>query len=108
MNILSISIGFVFFVAIVCFFIFTYLNIKKSESLKKYAKIIGWIGISILGMLVLSGIVSKEANLFISIVFINYIKAVYFTVIAVGMFFIFKKLFSKIKNLITHRKIKTA
>ena len=97
MNILSITIGVLLFIGIICFAFYTFINIKQSKSLFKYFKIICWIGVGILATMMITGLISKSSNLFMSLVFVNYIKAVYYAYMITGFIFFIKKTSNIIK-----------
>ncbi|HCM5085959.1 TPA: hypothetical protein N3K56_005191 [Klebsiella aerogenes] len=98
MNILSIASGVIVFCLFIAFFIYTGMNIKNSKKLKKIYKVIGWIGVVLLASLFISVHLSREVHIILSLVFVHYLKLIYSFTFILGVFFLGKKIYSKIKS----------
>ncbi|EBO3235756.1 hypothetical protein A6C39_10545 [Salmonella enterica] len=98
MNILSIVSGVIVFCLFIAFFIYTGINIKKSKKLTKIYKNIGWLGVSLLASLFISVHLSREVHIILSLIFVHYLKLTYSMTFIFGVFFLGKKIYSKIKG----------
>lgn len=98
MNILSIASGVIVFCLFIAFFIYTGMNIKNSKKLKKIYKVIGWIGVVLLASLFISVHLSREVHIILSLVFVHYLKLIYSFTFILGVFFLGKKIYSKVKS----------
>lgn len=98
MNILSIVYGVIVFCLFIAFFIYTGINIKNSKKLTKIYKNIGWLGVASLASLFISVHLSREAHIILSLIFVHYLKITYSMTFILGIFFLGKKIHSKIKG----------
>lgn len=108
MNILTTSIGIALFLMIIIFMAYSVYNIRKNTKLKSFYKKLLWVGLGILFVLAISSKTIPEFHSFMSLVLINYIKAMYFSVIGFGFFYIGKSIYNKMKTIITKIKIRAA
>lgn len=106
-NILAITIGVAFFIFLLSFIIYSVVNIRKSKKLKDLYKKMLWVGVGIMFCNALSSVISNDAHSFTTLVFINYIKFIYFSVVALGFFFIARNVYNKLKNLIIKIKVRS-
>ena len=97
MNILSIASGVIVFCLFIAFFIYTGIKIKNSKELIKIYKNIGWVGVALLASLFISVHLSREVHIVLSLVFVHYLKLTYSMTFILGVFFLVKKTYSKIK-----------
>ncbi|EIS5756593.1 hypothetical protein LZ898_004630 [Salmonella enterica] len=108
MNTLAIIIGVILFLFIIAFITYSVVNIRKHKQLKDlYAKLL-WVGIVIALINAISSSFSSEFHTFMASVFINYIKAMYYSVIAFGFFFILRSLYNRFKSLVEKLQNKAA
>lgn len=98
MNILSIVSGVIVFCLFIAFFIYTGINIKNSKKLTKIYKNIGWLGVALLASLFISVHLSREVHIILSLIFAHYLKITYSMTFILGIFFLVKKIHSKIKG----------
>ncbi|EPB5132872.1 hypothetical protein ACRSGA_001688 [Escherichia coli] len=108
MNTLAITIGITLFFMLVIFMAYSVYNIRKNAKLKSFYKKLLWVGLGILFVLAISSKTVPEFHMFMSLVLINYIKAMYFSVVGFGFFYIGKSIYNKIKTIITKIKVRAA
>ncbi|WKZ94982.1 hypothetical protein P0E69_23075 (plasmid) [Chimaeribacter arupi] len=108
MNTLAITIGITLFLMLVIFMAYSVYNIRKSAKLKSFYKKLLWVGLGILFVLAISSKTVPEFHVFMSLVLMNYIKAMYFSVVGFGFFYICKSIYKKIKTIITKIKVRAA
>lgn len=108
MNTLTTSIGIALFLMIIIFMAYSVYNIRKNAKLKCFYKKLLWVGLGILFVLAISSKTVPEFHSFMSLVLINYIKAMYFSVVGFGFFYIGKGIYNKMKNIITKIKVRAA
>ncbi|MDW1257557.1 hypothetical protein [Klebsiella pneumoniae] len=108
MNTLAIIIGIIFFLFIIAFITYSVVNIRKHKQLKDlYAKLL-WAGIAIALVNAVSSSISADFHASMANLFVNYIKAMYYSVIAFGFFFILRSLYNRFKSLVQKLQNKSA
>lgn len=108
MNILTTSIGIALFLMIIIFMVYSVYNIRKNAKLKSFYKKLLWVGLGILFVLAISSKTIPEFHVFMSLVLINYIKAMYFSLVGFGFFYIGKSIYNKMKTIINKIKVRAA
>lgn len=105
MDLLSIASGVLVFCMFIAFFIYTGVNIKQNDRLRKAYKIAFYLGLLIIAAMALTGIVAKEINVLFTLIFMYYLKSVYCFTFITGVFFGARSFYFKMKSLC---KTKTA
>lgn len=108
MNTLAITIGITLFLMLVIFMAYSVYNIRKNTKLKSFYKKMLWVGLGILFILAVSSKTVPEFHMFMTLVLMNYIKAMYFSVVGFGFFYICKSIYNKMKRIITKIKVRAA
>lgn len=107
--ILSVVIGFVIFLSVMALVVFSVLKIKSNQKLNKLFKWLCGIGVFQLVLMFISSVGQmNEVNKQISILFINYLQAMYIATISVGLVFIVLNLFNKMNTAIKSYRRKAA
>lgn len=107
--ILSVIIGVVIFLSVMALVIFSVLKIKSNEKLKKIFKWLCGLGGLQLSIMFISSVGQmNDINKQVSIMFVNYLQAMYIATISVGLVFIVLNLFNKINTAIKSYRRKAA
>lgn len=107
--ILSVIIGVVIFLSVMALVVFSVLKIKSNEKLKKTFKWLCGLGGLQLAIMFISNVSQmNEVNKQVSILFVNYLQAMYIATISVGLVFIILSSFNKIKTALKSYRRKTA
>jgi len=107
--ILSVIIGVVIFLSVMVLVVFSVLKIKSNEKLKNIFKWLCRLGGLQLAIMFTSSVGQmNEVNKQVSIMFVNYLQAMYIATISVGLVFIVLSSFNKIKTTLKSYRRKTA
>ncbi|ENV1959770.1 hypothetical protein ACFI18_004538 [Salmonella enterica] len=91
-----LSIAIVFGI-LAMFIVFVVKNIRKNTKLKLYFKSLIKVGITLIALMFVSGVVSKDINIFISLMFIYYLKVLYFSTLISFLFFVVRNIYMSIR-----------
>lgn len=107
--ILSVIIGVVIFLSVISLVGFSVFKIRSNEKLKKIFKWLCGVGILHLVLMFISSVGQmSEINKQVSLLFVNYLQAMYIATISVGLVFILLSAFKKAKTTIKSYRRKAA
>ena len=103
--IIAMILGAGLFIAIMSLLGYSVKKIRNSEKLNSLFKKFCWVGVGLLFFMMITSCISKESNMVISLVFINYLKFVYSLTISIGVFYIVKNIYEKVKLKILAKRL---
>lgn len=98
MSILEFLSTAIVFGIVALFITFVVKNIRKSIKLKLYFKSLIKVGITLIALMFVSGVISKDINIFISLMFVYYLKVLYFSTLLSFVYFVGRNIFMSIRT----------
>lgn len=98
MSILEFLSTAIVFGIVALFITFVVKNIRRSIKFKLYFKSLIEVGITLIALMFVSGVISKETNIFISLMFVYYLKVLYFSTLLSFVYFVGRNIFISIRT----------
>lgn len=98
MSILEFLSTAIVFGIVALFITFVVKNIRRSIKFKLYFKSLIKVGITLIALMFVSGVISKDINIFISLMFVYYLKVLYFSTLLSSVYFVGRNIFTSIRT----------
>lgn len=98
MSILEFLSTAIVFGIVALFITFVVKNIRRSINFKLYFKSLIKVGITLIALMFVSGVISKDINIFISLMFVYYLNVLYFSILLSFVYFVGRNIFTSIRT----------
>lgn len=98
MSILEFLSTVIVFGVLASFIVFVVKNIRRSIKFTLYFKSLIKVGITLIALMFVSGVISKDINIFISLMFVYYLKVLYFSTLISFFYFVGRNIYMNIRT----------